>query len=304
MGLGLVAAPVAAVAALGLAASQPQVSARIATGQSPCESAAAGGAVWVANDAAGTLTRIDPRTNRVTARLGVGRGACAVAAGGGAVWVANYRTGLLLRVDPRTRRVRRTLVGGTPFDVVVAYGSVWTTAFQTGTLVQVDPRTARVTRRLRLGGFPNGLLAAAGSIWVGLGRSATDVIRVDPRSGTFRRIDVGVDAPTHFVATRSGIWVVNDGDALVLIDPDGDRIVRTAHAGRTVGQPALAPDGTLWAPDKELDTIFRLDPVTGAVRDSFPGGDGAFQVLQAFGSIWVTSYAGGDVWRFRPASAG
>ena len=111
----------------------------------------------------------------------------------GAVWVTNYRTGSLLRVDPSTRKVRRTLVGGGPFDVLVADGSVWT------------------------------------------GRSAR------PRS------------------ERTGLWV----------------------------------------PDKEIDTVFRVDPANGEVLDSFPGGDGAFQAIQAFGSVWVTSYAAADVWRFR-----
>jgi streptogramin lyase len=299
MGLVLAAAPLAAASLLGLAASQPQVSARIAAGDGPCESVAAAGAMWVASDAAGTLARIDPRTNRVTARIRVGRGACAVAAGAGAVWVTNYRTGSLLRVDPTTRNVRRTLVGRGPFDVLVADGSVWTTGFANGTLVEVDPRTARVVRRIKLGGFPNGLLDAAGAIWVGLGRAATEVLRVDPVSGAVQRIEVGVQAPSHFVATKAGIWVANDGDAFALLDPVDGRVVRVTHFGRTLGQAALGADGTVWVPDKEIDTVFRVDPASGEVLDSFSGGDGAFQAVQAFGSVWVTSYAGADVWRFR-----
>jgi len=300
MGLGApVAALAAAAATLGVALSPPQVTARIPTGRSPCESTATARAVWVANDGGGTLARVDPRSNRVTERIAVGRGACAVAAGAGALWVANYRTGQLLRVDPRTRRIRRVSVGGAPFDVLVAGGSVWTTGFANGTLVKVDARTARVTRRIRIGGAPTGLLDAAGSIWVGLGRGATAVVRVDPDSGATRRIDVGVEAPTHFVATSGGIWVANDGDAFVLLDPDDGHVVKVTHAGRTLGHPALAPDGTVWVPDKEIDTIFRLDPATGQLLDSFPGGDGAFQALRAFGSMWVTSYAGADIWRFR-----
>lgn len=287
------------VAALGLALAQPQVSARIVTGGSPCESAGAAGAVWVANDAGGTLARIDPRTNRVTAHIGLSRGVCAVAAGAGAVWVANYRTGLLVRVDPRTRRIRRVVVGGAPFDVLVAAGKVWTTGFDNGTLVEVEPLTMRVTRRLEVGGAPTGLLYAAGAIWVGLGRGATEILRVDPDSGSVQRIDVGVTAPTHFVATKHGIWVVNDGDTLVRIDPASGGVSGVVHVGRTLVQPALAPDGTLWVPDKEIDTIFRLNPQTGRLLDSFRGGDGAFQALQAFRSMWVTSYAGDDVWRFR-----
>ena len=235
----------------------------------------------------------------MTGHISLSRGVCAVATGAGAVWVANYRTGSLVRVDPRTRRIRRVVVGGAPFDVLVAAGKVWTTGFDNGTLVEVDPLTMRVTRRLKVGGAPTGLLYEARAIWVGLGRGATEVLRVDPRSGSVQRIDVGVTAPTHFVATKHGIWVVNDGDTLVRIDPASGGVSDVRHLGRTLVQPALAPDGTLWVPDKEIDTIFRLDPETGQLLDSFPGGDGAFQALQAFGSMWVTSYAGADVWRFR-----
>ncbi len=304
MGLVLAAATVAVATTLGLAATQPQVSARIATGKSPCEAASAAGAVWVANDGAGTLARIDPRNNRVTVRINVGRGSCAVAAGAGAVWVANYRTGLLLRVDPRTRKVRRTFVGGAPFDVLVADGSVWTTGFENGTLVEVDPRTLRVTHRITIGGAPTGLLAASGAIWVGLGRAATEVLRVDPESGAVQRIEIGVQAPSHFVATKAGIWVANDGDTFALLDPVDGHVSKVTHFGRTLVQAELAADGTVWVPDKEIDTIFRVDPATGEVLDSFPAGDGAFQALRAFGSMWVTSYAGADVWRFRAGPRG
>jgi streptogramin lyase len=299
MGLGHVGAAAAVAALLGLGVSRPHVSVRITTGEAPCESAAAAGAVWVADDGAGTLVRIDPRTNRVTARVKVGRGACAVAAGAGFVWVANYRTGQLLRVDPRTRRIRRTAVGGAPFDVAVAGGRVWVTGFSSGMLVEVDARTGRVVRRRAIGGFPNGLLAAAGSIWVGLGRTATEIVRVQPESGLLQRIDVGVQAPTHFVATRAGIYVANDGDAFVLLDSRDGHVLKVSRFGRTLGQAAPAADGSVWVPDKEIDTIFRVEPATGRVLDSFRAGDGAFQAMQAFGSIWVTSYAGTDVWRFR-----
>jgi streptogramin lyase len=289
------------VAALLTVAVPPQVTARIATGAHPCESAATRTGVWVANDGSGTLVRVDPRTNRVTARVLLGKGACATAVGAGAVWVVNYRTGVLARVDPTTRKVRRTRVGGEPFDVVVEHGRVWTTGFGNGTLVQVDARTGNVTRRIDVGGAPNGLLYDGGILWVGTGRGSTDVLRVDPATGSFARVDVGAVAPTHFVATPAGVWVADDGDTLTLLARDDGRVLKAVHFGRTLGQAAVAPDGTVWVPDKEIDTIFRVDAATGKQLDSFPGGDGAFQAVRAFGSMWVTSYAGADVWRFKPA---
>ena len=63
-----------ALAVLALAGSQPQVLARAETGAAPGGATAAFGAVWVANDRAGTIARIDPRTNRVTRRSGCAPG--------------------------------------------------------------------------------------------------------------------------------------------------------------------------------------------------------------------------------------
>jgi hypothetical protein len=51
-------------------------------------------------------------------------------------------------------------------------------------------------------------------------------------------------------------------------------------------------------PDKEQSIVYRVDPVSERVVDSFPAGPGAFLALRAHGSMWVTSYAGDDVWRF------
>jgi len=285
--------------ALALLVAAPQPAARIVTGKNPCGVVAAAGAMWVTNDGVGTLVRIDPKRNRVTRRIKVGRGACEVAAGFGAVWVANYRTGSLLRVDLRSYRVRVIHVGDTPFDVVVGAGRVWTTTWRGGNLVEVDPARSRVLRRIPVGSYPTGMLYRSGVLWVGFGREATEVARVDPASGQVTRVAVGVKAPSHFLATASVIWIVNDGDAIVRLDPENGTVLGTTRAGRTLAQPAMAPDGTIWVPDKEIDTIFRIDSSTGRVVDSFAGGDGAYNAVRAFGAMWVTSYAGSDVWRFK-----
>jgi streptogramin lyase len=285
--------------ALALLVAAPHPAARIVTGKNPCGVVSAAGAMWVANDGGGTLVRIDPKKNRVTRRIKVGRGACEVAAGFGAVWVANYRTGSLLRVDLRTSHVRAIRVGDTPFDVIVGAGRVWTTTWRDGNLVEVDPARSRVVRRISVGPYPTSMLYRNGVLWVGFGREATDVARVDPSSGQVARVAVGVKAPSHFLAAANVIWIVNDGDAIVRLDPANGTVLGTTHAGRTLVQPASAPDGTIWVPDKEIDTIFRIDPATGRVVDSFAGGDGAYNAVRAFSSMWVTSYAGSDVWCFK-----
>jgi streptogramin lyase len=288
----------AALLSLGGASAQPRQIAAITTGTAPCGAVYAYGSVWVANDG-GTLARIDPRTNRVTKRIKVGAGACSLAAGQGALWIASYKRGLI-RVTPRGH-VRRIAVGAMPFDVLVAYKRVWVTAWEAGKLAVVDPRTLRVSRRIDIGPRPVGLIARVGSIWVGFGRDATAIARVNPRTFAVRHVEVGDRAPGWFVAGGTGsLWIqANDGDLLEL-DPVTSRVLHRLEVGRTLAQGARAPDGTLWIPDKEQSVVYRIDPKPARVIDSFPAGPGAYFALRAFGSMWVTSYAGSDVRRYRP----
>jgi streptogramin lyase len=276
---------------------QPILTATITTGTHPCGIVSAYGSVWVANDG-GTLVRIDPRTNRVRKRIRVGAGACFMAADAHALWIANYKGGLV-RVTPRGR-VKRIAVGATPDSVLVAYGRVWVTTWGEGKLAVVDPRSFKVVRRINIGARPAGLTARNGAVWVGFSRDLTSIARVSP--GTYRvdRIDVGVREPRGFVAGTNDLWIqANTGD-LVQFDPLAGRVLAHLEVGRTLAQGALAPDGTIWVPDKEQNIVYRVDPSRRRVVDSFPAGPGAYVTLHAYKSMWVTSYAGSDVRRFKP----
>jgi streptogramin lyase len=276
---------------------EPILSATITTGTHPCGIVSAFGSVWVANDG-GTLVRIDPRTNRVRKRIRVGAGACFLAADAHALWIANYKSGLI-RVTPRGR-VKRIAVGATPDSVLVAYGRVWVTTWGAGKLAVVDPRTFKVVRRINIGARPAGLTARDGAVWVGFSRDATAIARVSHRTFRVELIDVGVREPRGFVAGTKDLWIqANTGD-LVQFDPVARRVLAHLAVGRTLAQGAVAPDGTIWVPDKEQNIVYRVDPSRRLVVDSFPAGPGAYVTLRAYGSMWVTSYAGRDVRRFRP----
>ncbi len=271
---------------------------RIPVAMHPCGTAAGFGSVWVASDS-GTVSRIDPRHNTVQARVAAGRGACSVTTGAGAVWVTNYSNGTVLRIDPKTLRRRSVRIGRTPFDVLVADGRVWATAWNDGKLVEIQPRTLKVLSRIDVGPYPTGLHAQGGAIWIGFGRDATAVARFDLRTRAIERVEIGARSPGWFAHGTRDLWIQTDDNLLVHVDPATRQVVGSERIGRTLAQPAAAADGTIWVPDKELDVVFRVDPATGKAIDSFPGGDGAFAALNAFGSMWVTSYAGDDVWRWR-----
>ena len=288
-----------AVACLTVAGSSPQLVVRVPTGDSPAIATAAYGGVWVSNDRAGTLTRIDPTTNRVSRRVRLRPGAFSLTHGFGALWVVNYDRDTLTRVDPSSSRARSIRVGAVPFDVLTAFGRVWVTAWEAGRLVEVDPRSLEIVHVTRIGPRPTGLRAAAGAVWVGFGRSATAVARVDPRTRRVRRVPVGARAPSWFVPGTRDLWIQAADHVLVRLDPSTGRVRTRLSFGRTLAHGAPAPDGTIWMPDKEQSVVYRVDPAAARVVDSFPAGPGAFFALRAFGSMWVTSYAGSDVWRFR-----
>jgi streptogramin lyase len=290
-----------AVAAAAVAGSSPQLLARVPTGASPAGVTAAFGSVWVANDGAGTVVRVDPRTNRVLRRVRLGAGLFSVTHGFGAVWVVNYKRGTLTRVDPATLGHRSVHVGAVPFDVLAAYGRIWVTAWEAGLLVEVEPRSMKVVRRTQVGPRPAGLRSASGAVWVGFGRSATAVARVDPRTHRVERVPVGARAPSWFMAGARDLWIQSDDNVLLRLDPATRKVTARLSFGRTLAQGAMAADGTLWVPDKEQNVVHRVDPASATVLDSFEAGPGAFFALPAFGSMWVASYAGDDVWRFRPA---
>jgi streptogramin lyase len=175
---------------------------------------------------------------------------------------------------------------------------VWVTAWEAGTLSEIDPAAGKVVRGIRIGPRPTGLRAAAGAVWVGFGRSATAIARVDPRTARIKRVPVGVRSPSWFVAGTRDLWIQADDNVLVRVDPRRRRVTGRLSFGRTLAQGSLAPDGMLWIPDKEQGRVYRVDPGTAKVVDSFAAGPGAFLALSAYRSMWVTSYAGDDVWRF------
>jgi hypothetical protein len=173
---------------------------------SPSGAAADREALWVVS-LDGTLTRIDPRTNRVIASIGTGvpaiRGfqndgaqppmspnngvpATGVAVGDGSVWVRGG--GRLVRVDPSTESVQATIdIGGTIEGLAVGDSNVWLTVCTpavppcTWELVRIDATTNTIGGRRVLGGWETtprtasqgdigraGITLSSGSVWVAL----------------------------------------------------------------------------------------------------------------------------------------
>lgn len=295
---GVALGGVLAAATAAAAPAPPQLTATIPTGPAPCGAVVAYGAVWVAVDGAGTLVRIDPRRGRSTRTIRVGVAACSVAAGLDALWVTRYRPSELVRVDRRTATIRRVKVGREPFDVLLT-NSVWITSFRDGTLSRINPRSLQVTRRLAIGGNPAGLALCWGRLWVGGGRRDTWLTAVDPTTNRVERVDVGTEAPSWPACVGDALWSPT-AHGVVRIDARSGTVVASIALAGTPARVAAAPDGTIWVTDKEQSRVVRIDPATNSLIDEIAAGPGAFAVVRAAGSMWVTSYAGSDIRRYTP----
>jgi streptogramin lyase len=174
-------------------------------------------AVWVSNGAAGTVTRVDPVSDRALGpAIRTGRFPTALAVGGHDVWVVNSGDGTLARVDPRENLVvgRRVPVGRDPQDVAIGFGSVWVANRGDGTLSRIDERTGRPLGSIRIGGAPSALAVTVEALVV-LDSRGGRVIRLDPRTsrvtdvvrvgGYPTALAVGADASLWTVDARRGV---------------------------------------------------------------------------------------------------
>jgi YVTN family beta-propeller protein len=149
------------------------------------------GAVWVSDDEANNVTRIDP-TGLLTP-IPVGNGPVGVAVGEGGVWVTDSLDDTVTRIDPSARAVTATIsVGHSPAGVAVGAGSVWVANSGDGTVTRIDPRTNKPLAMIPVGGSPQAIAIANGRAWVTVDAQTIRDSRRPAGNETFR-MDVPID---------------------------------------------------------------------------------------------------------------
>jgi len=119
----------------------------VKVGKSPRSIAIGEGAVWTLNTGDGTVSRVDPKTNKVanTIKLGTPLTGGQIAVGEGSVWVS--APGIpLARIDPRTNHVAQQFSGEGGGAILVAQGAIWITATPK-TIWRLDPKLVEATRQ-------------------------------------------------------------------------------------------------------------------------------------------------------------
>jgi YVTN family beta-propeller protein len=168
-----------------LNASTGKVADRADPNASPAGIAIGDGAVWLTDNEADNVTRVDP-TGLLT-QIPVGNGPTGIAVGGGGVWVVDSLDDNVRRIDPDTRSVTATIpVGRSPAGIAFGAGSVWVANSGDGTVTRINPRTDRRQATVAVGGSPQALTVADGRIWVTVDAQSIKPNHGGSGSGTLR----------------------------------------------------------------------------------------------------------------------
>jgi len=158
--------------------AQRRVTETIKTGANPLAATFGYGALWVANNDAGTVSVIQPGATKPIQVRGI-PSPDAISAGAGGIWVASTGTHSVFRIDPDTHAIVARISLRTPTDFVsgVSAGPHGVWAIEDHHIVRIDPATDRVTNRIRFprGTEPKAIASTPTDVWISVGDPKDDM---------------------------------------------------------------------------------------------------------------------------------
>ena len=138
-----------------------------------------------------------------------------------------------------------------------------------------------------------------GAVWV-TSTQGNLVSRVDPNTNLVTDTIAVGKAPRFLAVGEGAVWTLNQGDGSVSrIDPKTNKVVATIEVGVPgEGGDVATGEGSVWVTSFGFP-ISRIDPATNKVVQQFVGkGGDALRV--GLGSVWLSNYEAGTVWRIDP----
>ncbi|HXY25083.1 MAG TPA: hypothetical protein VEI73_10570 [Candidatus Acidoferrum sp.] len=130
--------------------------------------AASTDSIWLVTDDNGTLSRIDPTTNRVSQIVKIASGAINPIFSDGRVWISSPKTSTLIAVDAESGTVVAEIpVGPQPHFLTEGTGSIWTLNQGDGSISRVDSKTRKLiaTIHAAIPGPGGDICYGAGAVW-------------------------------------------------------------------------------------------------------------------------------------------
>jgi hypothetical protein len=182
-----------------------------------------------------------------------------------------------------------------PQGLAIEGGSIWTASEFLDAVDRIDLNTHQVdTIPLGAGFSPQGVLAAAGAVWV---PGEGGIARVDPATGKFT---VPIHGLVKWLASGFGSLWASGSTGVIQVDPETSTIVRKIRPPCAVSVPGglawavvSVGAGSVWVSCGQR--VERIDPSTGQVIAivAHPGrvfAGTVTQVLAAGDSVWLMSW--------------
>ena len=162
--------------------------------------------LWIATSH-GELLRIDP-SGEVTARRSVTDGIQEVAVGEGGVWVADQLAGVIVRLDPGTLATLAEIPFAGNVDAMEVFGrELWALDFRTGVLRRISILEDRELEQVDVPSDATALAVGLDAIWVTYeDGTITKVDPITKRASTFATVEGSARAIAVDVS-RESIWV-------------------------------------------------------------------------------------------------
>jgi YVTN family beta-propeller protein len=270
---------------------------------------------------ANSLAVIDPANNKVVRVVPVGDTPRGVAVGRHAVWVANSADGTVSKVDVDTLRVTKTIgIGAQAGELVESNGLVWVVTGLDNSLVPIDARSGGVHPAIPLSrdrtASAYAVATGAGSLWAS---SGDRLLEIDPVTGTIvtsRHVGAGHEGAgccfsIHDLDYGDGaVWVVDASQTLGRVSPRSGRVTGSTQLG-VIPVAVKFGYGAVWIglpdPNRPMLALWRVDPKTVRVTQTIGLGPAheylaTLDVALGAGSVWVTNYEEGTLVRVDPNS--
>jgi virginiamycin B lyase len=221
---------------------------------SPWAMALAAGSLWVTDNAAHTVVRLDPATGDVLATIPLEVEPFSMDANEEAVWVSALDGNQVIRIDPKTNAVVATIEVPSAANFAFTDGAVWVTNLRLGKVTRIDPQTNTVTATIDTPG-------------PGQESERTESITSGPE----------------------GVYVLDKRAKMIhLIDPATNEVIQTKPTNAGTFVLALGDEG-MWTVDCDTGTPLLLDAKTlDRIAELGPHPDACGITLDE-GSIWLTT---------------
>ncbi|MDA0184651.1 protein kinase [Solirubrobacter phytolaccae] len=294
------ATPTATATATATAAPARAVE-TIEVGRRPDGVAVSQGKVFVANHGAGSLTTIDPETNRTSDPIDAGTRPDHVVAGKGVTWVGVAGDDRVARFESG-QRTASVKVGDRPEAIALGKQLLWVANRNDGTVNRVDRAApALVGSPIGVGREPAGIFVGRRFVWVTNAKDGT-VNRIDPSTAQLvgDAIPTGKN-PRGVIETRNATWIANADDGTVTrLDRKTGKPLDAITVGRQPRELAQG-FGSVWVTNNQDNTVTRIDEQTGRIQGApIPVGEHPLGIATGAGSVWVANHESSTVTRIQP----